>query len=360
MYLGRVVETRPGRGDLHAPLHPYTRALLGSRPSMDPARPHRGAADHRRSAQPDRSAVRLPLPHPLPVRRGRSARRRRRHRRLGRRTAHLAACHMRMRHPATAGQGRRCRSCVRLHEAGGRPRLDMSRASAPQPLVEVDDLHGRASSAARRRCSAVNGVSFSVPPGEVLCILGESGSGKCVTLRALMRLLPPAPRADRRRDPRRRRRTCWRSSERELRDLRGGLVSMIFQEPMTALDPVYTIGTQIAETVHAPQGLQPRRRRGARAGIAGAGARSPSPERRLTAYPHELSGGLRQRAMIAMALSCRPAPAAGRRADHGARRDGADPGADPAAQAAARTRHGHDLRHPRSRRRGARSPTGSR
>ena len=138
--------------------------------------------------------------------------------------------------------------------------------------------------------------------------------------------------------------------EWRLRDLRGGLVSMIFQEPMTALDPVYTIGAQIGETVRRHTGV----------GRAAARARAlelldlvriPSPERRLDAYPHELSGGLRQRAMIAMALSCNPRLLARRRADDRARRDRAGAGADPAAPAAARAGHGHDLRDARSRRR---------
>ena len=106
---------------------------------------------------------------------------------------------------------------------------------------------------------AVNGVSFSVRPGEVLCILGESGSGKSVTLRAMMRLLPPrraridgAIRIDGQ--------DVLALDKRGLRDLRGGLVSMIFQEPMTALDPVYTIGTADRRDGDAPQGRQPRRR----------------------------------------------------------------------------------------------------
>jgi peptide/nickel transport system ATP-binding protein len=151
---------------------------------------------------------------------------------------------------------------------------------------------------------AVNGVSFSVEPGEVLCILGESGSGKSVTLRALLRLLPP-------------RRTRIEGEVRiggenvlamppsALRDLRGGKAAMIFQEPMTALDPVYTIGRQIAETVrrHTNCGRGAARKRALELLEL---VRIPSPERRLDAYPHELSGGLRQRAMIAMALSCNP------------------------------------------------------
>ncbi|MEJ0020424.1 MAG: ABC transporter ATP-binding protein [Acetobacteraceae bacterium] len=173
---------------------------------------------------------------------------------------------------------------------------------AGEILAEVRDLTVRFVGR-EETVHAVNGVSFTVGAGEVLCILGESGSGKSVTLRALMRLLPPRAKID----------GVLRvvgqdvvsMSSRALRDLRGGSVSMIFQEPMTALDPVYTVGQQIGETV--------RRHTGCSAAAARARAlellnlvRIPSPERRLDAYPHELSGGLRQRAMIAMALSCTP------------------------------------------------------
>jgi peptide/nickel transport system ATP-binding protein len=171
------------------------------------------------------------------------------------------------------------------------------------PLAEVSDLSVRFVTR-EATVHAVNGVSFSVRPGEVLCILGESGSGKTVTLRALMRLLPP-------------RRTriegmvrvdgqdVLAMPSRSLRDLRGGLVAMVFQEPMTALDPVYTVGQQIGETLRRHTGCDRRAAR-ARALQLLELVRIPSAERRLDAYPHELSGGLRQRAMIAMALCCNP------------------------------------------------------
>ena len=151
---------------------------------------------------------------------------------------------------------------------------------------------------------AVNGVSFTVMPGEVLCILGESGSGKTVTLRALMRLLP-AHRAVIEGSVRVAGRDVLALPPRALRDLRGGLVAMVFQEPMTALDPVYTIGHQIIETVRRHTGVDHHAAR-ARALELLELVRIPSAAQRLRAYPHELSGGLRQRAMIAMALSCKP------------------------------------------------------
>jgi peptide/nickel transport system ATP-binding protein len=175
-------------------------------------------------------------------------------------------------------------------------------ATTMAPLVEVDglsvDFVTRESTV-----HAVNGVSFTVKPGEVLCILGESGSGKSVTLRALMRLLPRYARLSGtvRVDGQ----DVLAMRTRALRDLRGGLVSMVFQEPMTALDPVYTIGQQIGETVrrHTGCGRSAARRKALELLEL---VHIPSAERRLDAYPHELSGGLRQRAMIAMALSCGP------------------------------------------------------
>jgi peptide/nickel transport system ATP-binding protein len=151
---------------------------------------------------------------------------------------------------------------------------------------------------------AVNGVSFSLDPGEVLVILGESGSGKSVSLRALMRLLPEN-------------KTVIGGSVQvagqdvlamdraALEGLRGGQVAMIFQEPMTALDPVFTIGTQIAETIIRHEGTS-RQVADARALELLELVQIPSAKRRLGNYPHELSGGLRQRAMIAIALACRP------------------------------------------------------
>jgi peptide/nickel transport system ATP-binding protein len=180
-----------------------------------------------------------------------------------------------------------------------RPEMD---GSAGIPLVEVNDLSVTFVSR-EAAVHAVNEISFVARRGEVLCILGESGSGKSVTLRSLMRLLPRRAKVEG--SVRVNGKDVLAMGPRELRDLRGGLVSMIFQEPMTALDPVYTVGRQIGEMVRRHTGCD---RKGARARalelleLVGV----PSAERRLDAYPHELSGGLRQRAMIAMALSCSP------------------------------------------------------
>ncbi len=150
---------------------------------------------------------------------------------------------------------------------------------------------------------AVNGVDLDLAQGEVLCLLGESGSGKSVTMRALMKLLPKRAVVEGSIEVAGR--DVQAMSEGQLSDFRGGDVAMIFQEPMTALDPVFTIGAQIAEAVRRHEG----------ASHAAANARAlellelvqiPSAKRRLAAYPHELSGGLRQRAMIAVALACKP------------------------------------------------------
>ncbi len=175
--------------------------------------------------------------------------------------------------------------------------------SATQPLVEVEDLSvdfvTRESSV-----RAVNGVSFAMMPGEVLCVLGESGSGKSVTMRALMRLLPPK-RAVITGKIRIAGQDVLAMDDRALRAMRGASVSMIFQEPMTAFDPVVRVGDQIAEVVALHRGVSRREAR-RRALDLFELVRIPSAERRLDAYPHELSGGLRQRAMIALALSCEP------------------------------------------------------
>ncbi|MCW5605488.1 MAG: ABC transporter ATP-binding protein, partial [Burkholderiales bacterium] len=172
-----------------------------------------------------------------------------------------------------------------------------------QPLVTVDDLAVKFVSR-DATVHAVNGVSFALRRGEVLGILGESGSGKSVTLRALMRLLPHGKArisghvviADQ---------DVMALDKAALGRLRGPTVAMIFQEPMTALDPVFTIGQQIVEAIVRHEGI-PHAAAARRALELLELVQIPSAKRRLDAYPHQLSGGLRQRAMIAIALSCRP------------------------------------------------------
>jgi peptide/nickel transport system ATP-binding protein len=170
-------------------------------------------------------------------------------------------------------------------------------------LLQVRDLHVTFVTP-DRTVHAVNGVSFDLARGETLGILGESGSGKSVTLRSILRLHPEH-------------RTRWSGSiklqddevlkmgPKALSDLRGQRVSMIFQEPATAFDPVFTIGQQIAETVRRHTGKSEAEAM-KRAKDLLEMVRIPSPAQRLKAYPHEMSGGMRQRAMIALALSCNP------------------------------------------------------
>ena len=171
------------------------------------------------------------------------------------------------------------------------------------PLLDVRDLHthfetdegvGR----------AVDGVSFTVETGRTLGILGESGCGKSVTALSILRLVSPPGRVVsgailyRGKD-------LLRLTEREMRAVRGAEIAMVFQEPMTSLNPVFTVGNQIGEVVRLHQRLD---RSGVRTRVIEALRRVeiPEPERRAKSYPHELSGGMRQRAMIAMALACEP------------------------------------------------------
>ncbi len=175
--------------------------------------------------------------------------------------------------------------------------------ASTQPLVRVENLTVRFTSR-DATIDAVNGVSFTLDAGEVLCILGESGSGKSVTLRAMMRLLP-AGRAKMAGKVTIDGKDVLSLDDSALSDLRGGEVAMIFQEPMTSFDPVFTIGNQIIETVKRHDGLSEADAK-KRALELLEMVQIPSPARRLDNYPHEMSGGMRQRAMIALALSCRP------------------------------------------------------
>jgi peptide/nickel transport system ATP-binding protein len=171
-----------------------------------------------------------------------------------------------------------------------------------QPLVKISDLHVLFKG--QKNVCAVNGLSLNLLPGQVLGILGESGSGKSVTLKALLRLLP-AHKTEIRGLIEVLGRNVMSLNAADLASFRGGIASMIFQDPMLALDPVYTIGDQIAEVVTRHHGLK-RRDAMAYALDMLKKVRIPSPERRLKAYPHEISGGMRQRAMIALALAGNP------------------------------------------------------
>jgi peptide/nickel transport system ATP-binding protein len=184
----------------------------------------------------------------------------------------------------------------------------------PQPvLTPPDDSSDHARTALEVRdlrvgfgagTAIVDGVDITLRRGRILCLVGESGSGKSLTALSLMRLLPPSARL-----------SCSSfllddddiadASEDVLNAIRGNRMAMVFQEPMTALNPVMTVGDQVTESLIVHQGLS----RQAALAVALEMFRRvqiPAPEARLQAYPHQLSGGLRQRVMIAMALMCRP------------------------------------------------------
>jgi oligopeptide/dipeptide ABC transporter ATP-binding protein len=177
--------------------------------------------------------------------------------------------------------------------------------ASPPPLLEVENLQTSFIIGDGEELIAVDGVSFAVQPGETIAIVGESGSGKSVTSLSIMRLLPKKVGRISRGTIRLRGRDLVPISDRDMRAVRGKDIGMIFQEPMTSLNPVHTIGKQIAEVViqHEKASKSVAHKRAVEmlelVGI-------PEPARRANQYPHEMSGGMRQRAMIAMALVCEP------------------------------------------------------
>jgi len=172
-----------------------------------------------------------------------------------------------------------------------------------QPLLQVSDLHVEIASR-RGIVRAVDGVSLEVAAGEAVGLVGESGSGKSMTLRAILGLLPPEARvtagqvllngAD-----------LTQLGHSQLNKIRGPKIAMIFQEPMSALNPVMRVGSQIAEGPQVHLGMN-RRQAAERALELMRRVGIPDPERRFRSFPHEFSGGMRQRVMIAIALSCEP------------------------------------------------------
>src|SRR5919199_1929743 len=174
-----------------------------------------------------------------------------------------------------------------------------------EPILSVRDLRTYFHTGAGVARS-VDGVSFDVMPGETLGIVGESGCGKSVTALSILRLIRPPGRIE----PGSRivfeGRDLLALSEPEIRDVRGNRIAMVFQEPMTALNPVFTVGEQIAEVARVHAGAS-RREAWARAVEMLQTVGIPAPEQRASEYPHQLSGGMRQRVMIAMALVMGPA-----------------------------------------------------
>lgn len=195
----------------------------------------------------------------------------------------------------------------KLIEAG--PRLLATAAQASlhartaSPLLEVKCLTTDFMSD-NGTVHAVDGVSFNISRGETVGLVGESGSGKSVTALSIMRLIRPPGRITageifyKGQD-------LLALSPREMRKIRGKEIAMIFQEPMSSLNPVFTIGDQISEVVQLHEGMSRRQAMNKAAELLSI-VHIPSPERRLHEYPHQLSGGMRQRVMIAMALSCNP------------------------------------------------------
>lgn len=189
----------------------------------------------------------------------------------------------------------------KLHDTGMTTHREGAKAApdTEAPLLEVRDLRISFGS-----LPVVDGVSFTLREGEVVGIVGESGSGKSVSALALMRLLPSHARISAAR-LRFMGEDLLTASERRYEALRGAAIAMIFQEPMTALNPVLTVGEQIIETIRRHDGVSRRLAR-QRALDALKRVGIPAAAQRIDEYPHQMSGGMRQRAMIAMALACNP------------------------------------------------------
>jgi peptide/nickel transport system ATP-binding protein len=176
-------------------------------------------------------------------------------------------------------------------------------------IISVDDL--KTFFYTNNRCNkAVNGVSFDIRKGKTLCIVGESGCGKSVTASSIMQLLPTLSRIEDgeiiyRSDKGDIRIDQLQKNGKQMRSLRGSEISMIFQDPMTALNPVYSIGFQITENIRTHTNLNQKHARNRAIDLL-RDMGIPLPEQRYHEYPHQYSGGMRQRAMIAMAMSCDP------------------------------------------------------
>jgi len=182
--------------------------------------------------------------------------------------------------------------------------MDEQRTDTPQQrLLEVENL--RITFSGRRgKLEAVKGISFGLGEGKIMAVVGESGSGKSVSALSLTRLLPQPPACKIEGSIRYNGQEVMQMKSKQLRKLRGKELAYIFQEPSSSLNPVFTVGTQIAEAIrmHIPEADNVRER--TIAALERVGIRDP--HKRVDAYPHEMSGGMQQRVMIAMALACEP------------------------------------------------------
>ncbi len=173
-----------------------------------------------------------------------------------------------------------------------------------EPLLKIDNLHIEFRTS-RGHLQALNGVSLAVEPGQVFGVVGETGCGKSITGLSVLQLLPKSSRITagsvtfEGRD-------MLSLSERDMRTIRGRRIAMIFQDPTSCLNPVFTIGSQIERVIQTQLGQSKKEARSHAAEVMAA-VGLPDVKRMMNSYPHQLSGGMKQRAMIAMALSCRPA-----------------------------------------------------
>jgi peptide/nickel transport system ATP-binding protein/oligopeptide transport system ATP-binding protein len=175
---------------------------------------------------------------------------------------------------------------------------------APEAILEINDLKTQFQTD-DGTVTAVDGVSFSLSSGEVLGVVGESGCGKSALALSILRLLPRGIGKVAEGSIRFKGKDLLVLSERELLHIRGNHIAMIFQDPMTSLNPVFTIGNQIMEALRLHQGLEKKAALNKSIDLLNQVSIS-EPEKRVHEYPHQLSGGMRQRVMIAMALSCKP------------------------------------------------------
>lgn len=173
-----------------------------------------------------------------------------------------------------------------------------------EPLLEVNNLKTHFQTA-RGKVTAVNGVSFTMNKGEIIGIVGESGCGKSVMSQSIIRLLDHTDSIEYEGEVLFENQDLLKLSPSKLRSIRGDQISIIFQDPLTSLNPVYTIGNQIEEVIRLHQKVSKKEARQKAIDILRLTG-IPSPETRVDEYPHQLSGGMQQRAMIAMALACEP------------------------------------------------------